>query len=494
MLVSSCASRTVMSTAPLLSAPSRFATFLPLLVVLTGCATQYTSGPADSTVAPPTQWQQGAGVVPGTLDSAALTAWWNRFNDPVLNQLISDALASSPDIRTALSKIEQSRATRGIDRAGLMPSVSAGASGSGSRVRNRDTKVTTRTESYGASLDASWEIDLFGKQYQTLVAANADLAQAAEALHAAQVSLAAEVASTYVTLRSAEVQLAVVENSLSTREETTQLTQWREQAGMGDALATQQSLATLEQTRASVPALRQTISQTRNQLALLAGRTPGSFDALLAQAGTVPAVPANIAIGIPAETLRQRPDIRAAEHALEAAVARRKSAQRDRLPSLSLSGSVGVDALTAGDLFSPQHTLANVVGNLTAPIFDAGRKKQTVVVQDQLAKQALIAYELTVLTALSEVENALVSVQRTAERLENLNRATAAAREAADLASVQYKAGTVDILTVLDVQRTLLSLQQSQATTAADQATAHIQLYKALGGGWTPEPTQTSSH
>ncbi|PTX96694.1 efflux transporter outer membrane subunit [Opitutus sp. ER46] len=466
--------------------PFRFASLLVPLAVA-GCATATIRGVSDATTAAPTQWQQAssANATPGALDTASLTTWWTRLNDPVLNQLISDALAGSPDIRTAVSRIEQARAARGIDRAALLPSVSAGVSGQGSRTRNRDANTTARSESYSGSLDAAWEIDLFGRNYQTLVAANADLAQAAENLHAAQVSLAAEVATTYVSLRSAELQLAIVEQSLTTRAETTQLTQWREQAGTGDALATQQALATLEETRASIPTLRTSVTAARNQLAVLAGRTPGAYDALLASARPLPTVPTNLAVGIPAETLRQRPDIRAAQHAVEAAVARRKSAERNRLPSLSLSGSIGVEALRAGDLFSPQASLANLVGNLTAPIFDAGRRRDTVVVQDQLARQALIAYESAVLSALSEVENALVAVQHTSERLENLNRATTAAQQAADLARLQFEAGTVDILTVLDTQRTLLSLQREQVSTAADQATAHITLYKALGGGWS---------
>jgi len=452
------------------------------LLGLSACANAGVS--AQVPPATPAQWQQGTASSAG-LDTSALAQWWHQFNDPVLDELIAHALQSSPDVRTALAKIDESRARHGVQRASLLPTLSASASGQNARSTNRNTDVSTASESAGASLDASWEIDLFGKNRQALKATAADLAQSQENYRNAQASLAAEVATAYVSLRSAEAQLAVVESNLRTREETLQLTQWLEQAGTGSALETQQSISTLEQARASLPSFKQTIAQTRNQLALLSGQAPGALDTLLATAAKVPSAPAWIATGIPAETLRQRPDVRAAGRAVEAAAARTSSAQRDRLPSLTLSGSLGVEALRAGKLFSPESTVASLLGSLTAPIFAGGRIQQTIQIQSAVEQQALIAYESTVLTALSEVENALVSVQRTTERRTILDKAAAAAREAATLAEQQYAAGQVDLLTVLDAQRTLLSLEESQVSTTADQTTAHIQLYKALGGGWT---------
>ena len=464
--------------------------FLRLLAVgamlaLCSCANTGSRETIKSAVVVPAAWQQGT-ASSGALDTATLTRWWERFNDPVLNDLIVGALRSSPDMRSALSKISEYRARRGIEQAALFPSLSASASGGGTRTRNHDTNIVTTSESYSASLDASWQVDLFGMQKLTLNAASADLARTEENYYGAQVSLAAEVATAYVNLRSAEVQLAVVQHSLGTRVETVELTQWREQAGTGNALDTQQAISTLEQARASIPALQLTIVQTRNQLALLSGCPPGALDSLLAAPRPVPAVPAELAIGIPAETLRQRPDVRAAERGVEAAFARTKAAQRQRLPALNLSGSVGVEALKAGKLFSPESTVASVLGGLTAPIFDAGRIRATITIQSEQGKQALNAYESTVLTALSEVENTLSAVQRNAERLGILNRAAAAAREAATLAGLQYQAGQIDLLVSLVAQRTLLDLEQQEVTTAADRIIAYIQLYKAFGGGWTP--------
>ena len=464
--------------------------FLRLLAVgamlaLCSCANTGSRETIKSAVVVPAAWQQGT-ASSGALDTATLTRWWERFNDPALNDLIVGALRSSPDMRSALSKISEYRARRGIEQAALFPSLSASASGGGTRTRNHDTNIVTTSESYSASLDASWQVDLFGMQKLTLNAASADLARTEENYYGAQVSLAAEVATAYVNLRSAEVQLAVVQHSLGTRVETVELTQWREQAGTGNALDTQQAISTLEQARASIPALQLTIVQTRNQLALLSGCPPGALDSLLAAPRPVPAVPAELAIGIPAETLRQRPDVRAAERGVEAAFARTKAAQRQRLPTLNLSGSMGVEALKAGKLFSPESTVASVLGGLTAPIFDAGRIRATITIQSEQGKQALNAYESTVLTALSEVENTLSAVQRNAERLGILNRAAAAAREAATLAGLQYQAGQIDLLVSLVAQRTLLDLEQQEVTTAADRIIAYIQLYKAFGGGWTP--------
>lgn len=437
------------------------------------------------TVAVPAQWQHTA--TSSALDTAALTEWWHRFNDPTLDALVARALQASPDLRSALAKIDEARARHGVQRATALPSVSGSVSSSGRRVTERHTNVSTTSESASASLDASWQIDLFGQQRAGLQATAADLAASEENFRAAQVSLAAEVASAYVTLRSTEAQLAVVRETIGTLEENLQFTRWQEQAGTGSALDTQQALSTLEQTRASVPSLELTLTETRNQIAVLCGQTPGALDALLGATGQVPSTPAALAVGIPAETLRQRPDVRAASRSLEAAMARTTAAKRDRYPTLSLSGSLGVDALRAGKLFSPESSFASLLGGLTLPIFASGKITQTIQVQLATEKQTLAAYESTILTALSEVENALVAVDRYQERLAALGRAAAAANETYTLARLRYQAGSVDFLTVLDAQRSLLSVRQSEVTTTASLTTAHVQLYKALGGGWTSQ-------
>ncbi len=458
-----------------------------LSLLLSACATVSAS---DKQVTSSVTTEAAA---PADTDAAALARWWERFDDPVLNELITTALAESPDIRTAASRIAESRAVRGTTKAGLFPTLSAGVSGSGSRTRDRVSNTTSTSESYGASLDASWEIDLFGQQRKTLAAADADLALTREDYHAAQVSLAAEVASTYITLRSTEANLALTRDTVATREQTLQLTQWRVQAGEDDALATRQATSSLEQARASIPSLELTVTQTRNQLALLCGRTPGSLNALLASTGQLPTIPADLADNIAADTLRQRPDVRSAEYAAQAAAARTSAAKRDRLPSLKLSGSIGVQALKAGNLPDPETILASVLGSLTAPIFDAGAIRNNIAAKAEQEKQALLAYESSVLTALSETSDALAAVVANSDRLAPLQKAADAARESERLANLQYRSGETDLLTLLDAQRTHLSVQQQLVSANADELTAHVQLYKALGGGWSPETADATA-
>ncbi|MBB5035868.1 efflux transporter outer membrane subunit [Prosthecobacter dejongeii] len=463
--------------------PSRLViglTGLTLAMLIGGCSSVSRH---ESDLAIPAVWNgKKSGVVP--LDTAGLTQWWRRLNDPVLNQLLVQALQSSPDVRTALARIDESRARRGVEKSTLFPSITTGTSGRGERSDSKLTGLSTN-ESYSASVDMSWEVDLFGKLRQNVKAASSDLAQATENYHAAQVTLAAEVAEAYVDLRTAQAQLEVYQRNLSTRGDTVQITRWREQAGESTSFETQQAASTLEQARATLPTLKQTIEQTQNHLALLSGKTPGALNALLSSPRRVPVPASVLALGIPADTLRQRPDVRAAERGVEAAVARTRSAEKERYPNLTLSGSLGVDALKAGSLLSPEVAAASLLGNLSAPIFNAGRIRQTIHIQSAQEKQALIAYESTVLQALSEVENALIAVSRSSERLRTLDGAVTSAREAATLAAQSYEAGQIDLLQVLDTQRTLLSLEEQQTLTRGDRASAHIQLYKALGGGWS---------
>lgn len=458
------------------------ASTLAAAVLLTASCT-WTRRP-ESSVAVPQAWRQAHGSTVVPLDTARLAQWWRRFEDPVLNQIIATALQSSPDVRSTIARIEESRARRGVARSAFFPTIGADVSGQGARSENRRTGVST-TDSFGAGPSMSWEIDISGRLRQNVRAASADLAEAMENYHGAQVTLAAAVAEAYVDLRAAERQLAVYERNVAARADTVQITRWRQQAGEGNVFETQQAASTLEQARATIPTLKLAITQTKNRLALLAGQTPGTLDALLAKPRGVPRPPAMLALGIPADTLRQRPDVRSAQRAVEAAAFRTKSAERQQLPTLTLNGDLGTTATRAASFLSPETLAASVAGSLSAPIFNAGRIRETIHIQSALEKQALIAYESAVLTALSEVENALAATRRTQERLATLDGAITSAREAATLAQQSFEAGQADLLQVLDTQRTLLSLEEQQTLTLGDNASAHIQLYRALGGGWT---------
>jgi NodT family efflux transporter outer membrane factor (OMF) lipoprotein len=394
-------------------------------------------------------------------------------------------LANNPDSLIALSNIRKARAERGLEEADLWPTLNGSTSASTSNSRDRHDHSSSSSDSYDAGLDASWEVDLFGKQEQYVKASTAELAATIEDFYSVQVSLAAEVANTYLDLCAYEARLATVKKSIATREDTLQITQWQEDAGEGDSLNTQQSISSVEQARAQIPGLEQSIVETRNSLAVLTGRTAESLKSLTVSAATFPSAPAAIAVGIPADTLRQRPDVRATEQRITAATANLSAAERSRLPSLNLTGSIGVEALSSGDILDPKYILSKLAAGLSAPIWDAGRISRQVEIQQETLTQAYLSYEDSVLNALAEVENALSAIQLRKDQLTTLEKASDAAHQASELAQMQYEAGEVDLLTVLETQRTELTLEESRATTQAQMLQAHVQLYKSLGGEWS---------
>lgn len=432
----------------------------------------------------PADWKN-AGHFPVASPSRDLSRWWGRFEDPTLNRLIADALANSPDVVSAAARVKQSRAQRNAEAASLFPSLSGSASANNSASK-RDGAARNTDSTYAAGLNASWEVDLFGKRRSSVEAASAQLGATEENFHSVQAALASEIAIAYTNLRVDEASLEVLRRTIKTREETNQLASWRTQSGEADSLDSSQALTSLEQARAAVPALLQAIAQNRNLLALIAGKTPGSLDGFLTSGKqAIPNPVRSLAVGIPADTLRQRPDVRVAGYQLLAAAASTRAADAERYPSLNLSGSLGLNALSTGKLFNPQTTAAGLAAGITSPIFDAGRIRSNIEAQSAAEEQAYQTYRATVLTALSEVEDALIACRRTGERLAILEKATVSAREAALLAQQRYQAGITDILTVLDSQRTLLGLEDSLFNVRASRTIAYIQLYKALGGGWS---------
>ena len=433
----------------------------------------------------PAEWKN-AGSFPQAAPSKDLGRWWAKFDDATLNRLIAGALKDSPDISSATARIRESRARRDAERAGLFPSLDGGVS-SNSRSTDTDPGGRLTGTTYSASLDASWEVDLFGRRRSALQAAAANLGAAEENLNSVHAALAAEIAATYTSLRANEAKLVVLKQNVSTREETARLATWRQQAGEADMLESSQAQSSLESARAAIPSLEQAISQGRNQLALLAGREPGALDSMLGGKKDIPQPPDSLAIGIPADTLRQRPDVRVAGYQVLAAAANTRSAEAARYPSLFLSGSLGLNTVNASGFFDPETTAANLATNLTSPIFDAGRIRANIEAASAIEEQAIDAYRSTVLTALAETENALIACRRSAERLASLEKATQLARESDQLARQRYEAGEIDFLDVLDSQRTLLALEDSLLTTRTDRTTAYIRLYQALGGGWSPK-------
>ena len=449
---------------------------------LSGCGPSFSF--TRTPVSLPADWKNAAGF-PVASPSQDLSRWWNRFDDPTLSRIISEALRNSPDMASASARIRESQSRRNAEAASNLPFLQGTTSANTSNT-SRDGSGSDSDSNFAAGINASWEADLFGKRRSTIEAATAQIGASEENFNSVQASLASEIGIAYTLLRVNEAALEVLYQTIKTREETSQLATWRAKAGEADSLESSQALSSLEQARAAVPGVLQSIGQSRNQLALLAGQNPGSLDTRLASGKqAIPDPASSLAVGIPADTIRQRPDVRLAGYQLLAAAANVRAADAERYPSLNLTGTLGINTLSSGRLFNPETAAAGLIAGLSGPIFDAGRIRSNIEALTAVEEQALQTYRSTVLTALSEVENSLIACRRTTERLAGLEKATAAAREAAQLAQQRYQAGVTDILTVLDSQRALLSLEDSLFTTRANRTVAYIQLYKALGGGWS---------
>ncbi len=410
--------------------------------------------------------------------------WWRNLNDPLLSELVEEALKGSPDLRSAQARLREARAGRAVAAAGLFPEVTA--SGSASRGRTSGETGGGGTNSlFSVGFDASWEMDVFGGVRRGVEAAEADLASSVADLQNVLVTLVAETARNYVTVCSLRQRLGIARENLASQSETLQLTSWRAQAGLVTSQDVEQARSNREQTRAQIPTLEISLAEAEHRLDVLLGKAPGTLHARLAAAGELPALPDRIAVGIPADTLRRRPDVRAAERTLAAETARVGAAEAARYPTFTLSGSIGLEALTVGALGSGGTW--SLLSGITAPLFNAGRLRGQVEKQDAVREQAQIAYEKTVLNALQEVENALVGLSRNRERGEALAAAAESASNAATLARQRYSTGLVDFQSVLDTERDLLSVEDNLASTRADGVLALISLYKALGGGWSSQ-------
>lgn len=449
------------------------------VLCLAGCAV----GP--SYVAPekkvPDSWTSPLeeGIQCATTDERFLSTWWEAFQDPVLSRLVKWSLEAHPDLHTARSKVRQARAARRMSRAALFPT----ADGTGSYARSR-SRAGVVSELFTAGLDSSWELDLFGGARRSVEAAEADEQAAQEDLRDVQVSMAAEVALAYMEVRTLQNRLAILERDLETREALHRLTTQRRLAGLATELEVQQSLYDLEGVRAQIPELKADLESAKDSLAVLVGRPPGSLHTLLESLEAIPRAPAQVAVGIPADLLRRRPDIRRAERELAAQTARVGEAVADLYPKLTLKGSLGLESLTAGDLLDMGNRIFSLGPSVSLPVFRAGELRAAVEVQTELQRQALSTYEATVLNALKEVEEALSAYVQGRKRKRFLENGVLAARHAAELARAGYAAGQNDYSDVLEAGRALLSLQDQLAASEGEEASNLVRLFKALGGGW----------
>jgi multidrug efflux system outer membrane protein len=454
---------------------------LCVALALAGCSTlRAPATPAFGGIEAPQAWSEAPDGA-ASRNAADLGAWWRRFADPALDTLVADALAANTDIAQAQATLRQARALADVQSAQLLPALGGSAS-----AQRGKTGAQPAANTFRAGLDASWEADLFGGQRSAANATQLDAQASAASVGDVQVSVAAEVALAYISLRSSQAREAIAQRNLASQQETLQITQWRVQAGLATSLESEQARAAVEQTRAQLPALQKSAALSRHQLALLTGRTSG---ALQLSAGTdIPTAPADLALAFPADTLRQRADVRASQARVGAAAQRVVQADAARYPSLSLSGSLGLSALTLSGLSGGGAIVNSLLAGLSLPIFDGGAGKAQVTAQQAAYASAAAGYRSAVLTALKEVEDALVALQADRERLATLQQAADAAGNAALLATQRYSSGLIDFQTVLDTQRSQLSAQDGVASANSDVAADHVRLYKALGGGWQPEP------
>jgi len=463
-----------------------------LMTALVGC----TVGPRYQAPPPmvPATWSaaEEAGVRP---EPAQLAQWWTTFADPQLTALIQRAVAANHDLRLAVARVREARALRGVVAPEAQPQVHA--SGDYSR-QHRSVNTTTLpgnlptssrerdTNVFQLGFDARWELDLFGGVRRAVEAAEADITAATAERLAVLVTLCGDVARQYLELRGAQAQLTITRKNLVSQQDTLALTRVRLQAGLGTDLDVARSEAQVATTASQIPPLERQSQQAIHRLALLLGQEPGALLAALTTVAPLPPPPPHVLVGLPAELLERRPDIRRAERTLAAATARVGVATADLYPRLSLSGMIGLQSFDLTTLVSSGSLAGSVGPSVRWPVFDAGRMRANIQVQDARQEQALLRYEQTVLSALEEVENALVAYGKEQHRQQALAAAVEANQRAVALANALYSKGLVDFLNVLQAELALFTAESQLVVSNTALATSVVALYKALGGGWEP--------
>lgn len=426
---------------------------------------------------------------PDTLESASANLpaeseaiqirWWKNFHDPLLADLISQALKANSNIHSAQAALQEARALRDVKLANTRPQLTLSGSAQRSTADNTPASISFRS-----GMDASWEIDVFGAQKSAVANSEASLVAATANLRDVQLSMTAEVALAYIQLRGLQAQRVIALNNLASQSETLQITQWRAQAGLVTSLEVEQAQTAVSQTAAQIPNLESNLAIARHSLAVLTGQNPKELDAQLLEQRPIPLVAATVVDVIPADSLRQRADVRAAEARITAALAAVDAAEAARKPSFKLGGSVGLTALTLAGLGNGAAMATQILGSVSIPVLDGGAAKAQVRVQQAALLQTRATYQNTLLTALKEVEDAVITLHNDRTRLGHLQQAANAAQNAALLAQNRYSSGLVDFQTVLQTQRTLLSAQDSLASLQADLSSDHVRLVKAMGGDW----------
>lgn len=448
-------------------------------VLLAGCniGPAYQRPPDDV----PASFAGRAGSVP----VLPTTPWWLTLNDPILNDLIDRAQRANPDLGRAQAVIAEARAALAQAQGGGSPQLNAGASASYGRSFTSPNYYSRTAGFSTAGFDASWEIDLWGRNRSTVqaAAANAELAQA-EA-DDALLTLLGDVARTYVELRGTQAGIETNNLTIENQRRSNELASRRVAGGDGSRLEILQGTTLLQQQEAQRPVLQARAQLLINALSTLCGEAPDALTPLLSRPAPIPQGPLPDP-SVPADLLRRRPDVRAAERQLAAGVALIGAAMAERYPSLSLSGTLTVSGSSAANVMAMP--LFAFSPSLRVPVLDGGQREAVVDIRRAQAEQARYAYRTVVLKALREVEDAMAQVRSLTQYRDQLKQTVVTAQKVVDTARSLYSAGATDFLQVLDAQRALTQTRDALAQAEAARTIQVVALFKALGGGWQTGP------
>jgi len=466
---------------------ARITLTVALVAFLVGC----TVGPDYEAPEPfvPDAWKNAVAAEVAQPESP-LETWWLAFNDPTLTGFIDRAVESNRTLLVSVARVQESRALLGIAGGGYKPDLTLDAAYSRNQMSDNGLFPAPpggfeAANLYTAGIGLSWEIDVFGRVRRSVEAARAGVDASVEDYRDVLVILMADVASSYVDVRTLQARLDYAEANVEAQRETLQLTIDRFSAGLTSARDVAQAESILANSEASIPLLESALEGQLNRLAVLLGETPGSVDADLSGVEEIPHPVDQIALGMPAELLRRRPDVRRAERQLASQTALVGVARADLYPTFSLSGAIGLESTESGTLIESASTTWSLVPGLRWSIFSGGKIRNRIRAEEARTVQALLAYEQTVLLALEQVESTLVAYDREQIRRDWLVKAVDATVRTVELVRTQYLSGLTDFQSYLDAQRSLFSQQDQLASSEGNVVQSLIALNRALGGGWS---------
>jgi multidrug efflux system outer membrane protein len=463
-----------------------------LAALLPGCAVGPDYEPPDLQATVPDAWRAEVEAEMSS-DASPLVRWWETFGDTTLTQLIRRAELANRDLIAAVGRVEEARALRGVAKGGLLPDLVLDGSYTRFRLSENGLQGSQlegqEFDLWSGGLSLSWEIDLFGRVRRSVEAASAELGASVEEYRDVLVTLYAEVAASYVDARTFQQRLTFANANAESQRRSLQLTRDRFRAGLTSALDVTQAESNLATTESQIPALEDGLNRSLNRLAVLLGEPPGDLHDELAAPAPIPAPESEVAALLPADLLRRRPDIRRAERRLAAQTARVGIATADLYPSFSLTGFLGLESLEVEEFAEGESLSWSVVPGFRWNLFSGGKIRNRIRAEEARTRQALAAYEQTVLLALEETGNSLVAYGREKERRDRLTEAVRASQRSVEIVETQYRSGLTDFQRYLDSQRSLFNQQDALAVSAGQVTKNLIGVNRALGGGWDPDAT-----